>query len=188
MSERFTILKTNEEVSRRIDELAAAISADYCDITEENPLLLLCTLRGAVFFAADLIRKLTVPSEINFLKVHSYQGTRPAGSPIFDLGERIDVRGRYVLVVEDIVDTGQTMDTVIRNFSDKGAADIRICTMLDKPSRRYPQLKETVVPDYIGFEIPDLFVVGWGLDYDEKYRLLPDIMVYHPDAEEGKEQ
>jgi len=187
MDSRFTILRTNAEVSHRIKELAAEISADYQGMTEENPLLLLCTLRGAVFFAADLVRELRIPSEINFLKVHSYQGTRPAGSPIFDLGENIDVRGRHVLIVEDIVDTGQTMDTVMRNFADKGAADIRICTMLDKPSRRFEHLKERVIPHYVGFEIPDLFVVGWGLDYNEKYRLFPDIMVYNPEKEVGKE-
>ena len=187
MNKQFTMLKTNEEVRSRIKELAADISRDYASVIPENPLLLLCTLRGAVFFAADLCRELTVPCEINFLKVHSYQGTRPAGSPIFDLGESIDVRDRHVLIVEDIVDTGQTMDTVMQNFADKGAADIRICTMLDKPSRRYPHLKERVVPDYTGFQIEDLFVVGWGLDYNEKYRLFPDIMVYHPDADDGKD-
>ncbi|MCR4761873.1 MAG: hypoxanthine phosphoribosyltransferase [Oscillospiraceae bacterium] len=180
---RFTLLKTNEEVKKRITELAAEISRDYAGTPEDNPLLVLCTLRGAVFFSADLIRGLTVPCEINFLKVQSYQGTRPAGSPIFELGERIEVRGRDVLIVEDIVDTGQTMDTVMHNFSDKGANSIRIATMLDKPSRRYEHLKETVVPDYIGFEIPDLFVVGWGLDYNEDYRMLPDIMVYHPEED-----
>ncbi len=188
MNEQFTILKSGAEVRSRIRELAAEISADYAGISAESPLLLLCTLSGAVFFSADLVRELTVPCEINFLKVHSYQGIRPAGSPIFDLGENIDVRGRHVLIVEDIVDTGQTMHTVMQNFTDKGAADIRICTMLDKPSRRYPQLKDLVIPDYTGFEIEDLFVIGWGLDYNQKYRLLPDIMVYHPEAENGKEQ
>ncbi len=187
MKERFTILKTNAEVRSRITELAAEISRDYQHIQEDNPLLLLCTLRGAVFFSADLVRELTIPCEIDFLKVHSYQGTRPAGSPIFDLGEHIDVRGRHVLIVEDIIDTGHTMNTVMQNFADKGAADIRICTMLDKPSRRDEQLKERIVPNYIGFPIDDLFVVGWGLDYNEKYRLFPDIMVYHPDAGCGKE-
>lgn len=181
--ERFTLLKTNAEVQSRIREMASEISRDYAGISAENPLLVLCTLRGAVFFSADLIRQLTIPCEINFLKVQSYQGTRPAGSPIFELGERIDVRGRDVLIVEDIVDTGQTMDTVMHNFSDKGAGSIRIATMLDKPSRRYAHLKNTVIPDYIGFSIPDLFVVGFGLDYNENYRMLPDIMVYHPDAE-----
>ncbi len=181
--ERFTLLKTNAEVKARIAEMADEISFDYAGTPEDNPLLVLCTLRGAVFFSADLIRGLTVPCEINFLKVQSYQGTRPAGSPIFELGERIDVRGRDVLIVEDIVDTGQTMDTVMHNFSDKGAHSIRIATMLDKPSRRYDHLKDTVIPDYIGFSIPDLFVVGWGLDYNEEYRMLPDIMVFHPDTD-----
>lgn len=183
MGYKLTMLKSGDEVRRRISELAAQISEDYKDIREDNPLLVLCTLRGAVFFSADLVRELTVPTEINFLKIRSYAGTRPAGSPIFELGEDIDVSGRNVLIVEDIVDTGQTMDTVMRNFSEKGAADIRIASMLDKPSRRLPHLIGTVKADYIGFEIEDLFVVGWGLDYNEQFRLLPDIMVYHPDDE-----
>ena len=179
---QFTLLKSDAEIRERISQLAAQISADYADrVTEDEPLLLLCTLRGAVFFAADLVRKLTVPAEIDFLKVHSYQGTRPAGAPVFDLGEKVAVRGRKVLIIEDIVDTGQTMDTVLHTFRDKGAEELRICTMLDKPARRYPHCKQ-IVPAYIGFSIPDLFVVGWGLDYNEKYRLLPDIMVYHPEA------
>ncbi len=183
MNEHFSILKTEEEIRTRIKELAAEISADYQNIQPENPLLVLCTLRGAVFFAADLIRALTIPCEINFIKVHSYQGTRPAGSPIFELGEQIDVRGREVLIVEDIVDTGQTMDTVTQNFADKGAAGIRIAALLDKPSRRYPHLIGTIAPDYVGFSIEDYFVVGWGLDYNEDYRMLPDIMIYHPDED-----
>ena len=183
MKERFTVLKSDAEIRARIKELAADISKDYQHITPENPLLVLCTLRGAIFFSADLVRELTIPCEINFIKVQSYQGTRPAGSPIFELGERIDVRGREVLIVEDIVDTGQTMDTVMQNFSDKGASSIRIATMLDKPSRRYPHLVGKVVPDYIGFPIDDYFVVGWGLDYNEDFRLLPAIMIYDPDAE-----
>ena len=183
MKERFTVLKSDAEIRARIKELAADISKDYQHIKPENPLLVLCTLRGAIFFSADLVRELTIPCEINFIKVQSYQGTRPAGSPIFELGERIDVRGREVLIVEDIVDTGQTMDTVMQNFSDKGASSIRIATMLDKPSRRYPHQVGKVVPDYIGFPIDDYFVVGWGLDYNEDFRLLPDIMIYDPDAE-----
>lgn len=183
MKERFTVLKSDAEIRARIKELAADISKDYQHIQPDNPLLVLCTLRGAIFFSADLVRELTIPCEINFIKVQSYQGTRPAGSPIFELGERIDVRGREVLIVEDIVDTGQTMDTVMQNFSDKGAASIRIATMLDKPSRRYPHLVDHVKPDYIGFQIDDYFVVGWGLDYNEDFRLLPDIMIYDPDAE-----
>ncbi len=182
MSEQFTMLKTNDEVRRRIAELAVTVSKDYSEtVTADNPLLVLCTLRGAVFFSADLVRSITVPIELDFLKVHSYQGTRPAGIPVFDLGEKINVSGRHVLIVEDIVDTGQTMRTVLSRFREQGAASLRICTMLDKPSRRFPECR-SIVPEYIGFSIPDLFVVGWGLDYDEQFRLLPDIMVYHPEA------
>jgi len=182
MNHALTVLKSNAEVRCRIAEIAAQISADYQSVQPDQPLLVLCTLRGAVFFAADLIRALTVPAEINFIKVHSYDGDRPAGSPIFDLGESIPVRGRQVLIVEDIVDTGQTMDTVMRNFQDKGAESIRICTLLDKPARRSDAAKH-VKPDYIGFTIPDLFVVGWGLDYNDRFRLLPDISVYDPAAD-----
>lgn len=179
-----SVLKSNAEIKARIRELAAEISRDYAHIQSESPLLVLCTLRGAVFFAADLVRELTVPVELDFIKVKSYQGTRPVGAPVFEYGETLDVRGREVLIVEDIVDTGQTMDTVMRSFADKGAAGIRIATMLDKPDRRYAHLKDHVLPDYIGFSVPDLFVIGWGLDYNERYRLLPDIMVYEQTTDE----
>lgn len=176
-------LKSNAEIKARICVLAEEISRDYQHIRQEHPLLVLCTLRGAVFFAADLVRQLTVPAELDFIKVQSYQGTRPAGAPVFEYGAQIDVRGREVLIVEDIVDTGQTMDTVLRCFADQDAVSLRIATMLDKPDRRYAHLKERVKPHYIGFSVPDLFVVGWGLDYNDRYRLLPDIMVYQPEAE-----
>ncbi len=183
MNNRFTLLMHDAEIRARIKELGAEISENYQHIQPEHPLLVLCTLRGAIFFAADLVRTLTIPCEINFIKIKSYQGTRPVGAPIFELGEDIDVSGREILIIEDIVDTGQTMDTVIQNFKDKGVINIRIATLLDKPSRRYEHLVKTIVPDYIGFSIPDYFVVGWGLDYNEDYRLLPDIMIYHPDNE-----
>jgi len=182
MESSFHMLKSNEDVRIRIRELAAQISADYMSVSGNEPLLALCTLRGAVFFFADLVRELSIPCEIDFLKVHSYgSNTRPEGAPVFDLGENIDLRGRHVLIVEDIVDTGATMDTMLRLFRQKGAADIRICTMLDKPDRRRPEFKDTVKPDYIGFTIPDRFVIGWGLDYADKYRLLKDIMYLEAD-------
>ena len=183
MGYKLTPLITNAEIRKRITELAAAINEDYRDIQEDNPLLVLCTLRGAVFFAADLVRELRIPAEINFLKIRSYVGTRPAGAPVFDLGEKIDVSGRHILIVEDIVDTGRTMDAVLKNFSEKGAEGIRIASLLDKPDRRVPELVGIIQPDYTGFTIDDLFVVGWGLDYNECFRLLPDIMVYHPEKE-----
>lgn len=173
-----SVLKTDAEVKARICALAKEISHDYRHVTAENPLLVLCTLRGAVFFAADLVRQLTVPAELDFIKVKSYQGTRPAGAPVFEYGDSISVQGREVLIVEDIVDTGQTMDAVLDCFSEKGALRLRIATMLDKPERRLLHLKERVIPDYVGFSVPDLFVIGWGLDYNDRFRMLPDIMVY----------
>ena len=177
MEAEMKMLKSRQEVEDRIRALAAEITADYRNLTEDDPLLVLCTLRGAVFFFTDLVRALEVPCEIDFLKVRSYgEDTRPVGAPVFDLGENITLKDRHVLIVEDIVDTGATMDTMLRLFRQKGAADIRICTLLDKPVRRRSEFRESIKPDYIGFRIPDLFVIGWGLDYADRYRLLKDIM------------
>ncbi len=181
MNEKFTVLFRHDTITARIAELAEQISADYSGLcTEDNPALILCTLRGAVFFSADLTRQLTIPCELDFLKIHSYHGTRPAGFPIFDLGDKISVTGRHVLILEDIIDTGHTMEAMLNRFRSQNPASLKVCTLLDKPSRREV---EGIIPDYTGFPIDDLFVIGWGLDYNEKYRLLPDIMVYHPEAE-----
>lgn len=169
------VLYSDAEVRARIAELGAQISKDYADVTEQEPLLALCTLRGAVFFYADLVRALEIPCEIDFLKVHSYDGDRPAGAPVFDLGEEIEVKGRDVLIVEDIVDTGATLEAILDLFEQKGAKSIRICTLLNKNERRLPHLKPRIAPEYIGFDVPDYFVVGWGLDYNDRYRLLKDI-------------
>lgn len=180
MNEKLTVLIDHDTVVHRIAELAKQISADYRTCcTAQNPLLVLCTLRGAVFFASDLIRQLDIPCELDFVKIHSYRGTRPAEIPVFDLGENLSVEGRHVLIVEDIVDTGHTIETMLKQFGRQQAESVRVCTLLDKPSRREAA---EVIPDYVCFEIEDLFVVGWGLDYNEQYRLLPDVMVYHPEA------
>lgn len=182
MADRFTVLRTNAELRARIAELAGEISKDYEGrVTEEHPLLLLCTLRGAVFFAADLARCLTVPAELNFIKVHTYVGMESKLEPAFELGENIPVAGQQVLILEDIVDTGRTMDCVVRHYYESGAESVEICTMLDKHKAR-AEGYEKVVPKYTGFKIENLFVVGFGLDYDEKFRLLPDVCVYHPDS------
>ncbi len=182
MNEKLTVLLPHDTVAGRIRELAQQLNQDYQAIrAEDAPVLVLCTLRGAVFFAADLVRQLGFHCELEFVKIHSYQGTRPADVPTFDLGESICATGRHVLIVEDIVDTGHTMETMLRHFNDQKVKSVRICTLLDKPSRREVP---GIVPDYTGFEIDDVFAVGWGLDYNEEFRLLRDIMVYHPDAEE----
>ncbi len=175
MAEKLNLLIPEAEVRAAIARLGTEISRDFSDITEENPLLCLCTLRGAVYFACELTRVLTIPIRLDFIKLCSYSGTRPAGAPLFELGENLDLNGRDVLILEDIVDTGQTIDTVLRTFERRGARRLRVCALLDKPSRRDPRFAH-VKPDYTGFEIEDLFVVGWGLDYNDRYRTLTDIM------------
>lgn len=174
---RLNVLISNQEVKKRITEMSNEISTYYAELVrEEKPLLLLCTLRGAVFFAADLVRQLQIPCEMDFVKIHSYSGTRPEGTPVFDLGEHIQVAGRQVLIVEDIVDTGHTMEAMLERMA--AAEGLQIATLLDKPSRREVT---DITPKFTGFSIADLFVVGWGLDYNEQFRLLPDIMVYDPE-------
>ena len=171
MNEQFSILKSDAEVRTRLKELAADISKDFQHIQPDNPLLVLCTLRGAVFFAADLVRALTIPCEINFIKVKSYQGTRPVGSPIFELGEQIDVKGREVLIIEDIVDTGYPMQSMLEPLGTREPASLEIASLFVKPAR----LKVPVDVKYSVFTIPDRFIVGFGLDYDELGRNFKDI-------------
>jgi hypoxanthine phosphoribosyltransferase len=169
------ILITKEELQVRIAELGRAISADY----QGRDLLMICILRGAVIFLSDLIRQITVPNEIDFMAVSSYGGTRVESSGVvrilMDLTTSIE--GRDVLIVEDIVDTGLTLDYIIDNLKTRRPASLRICALLNKQERR-----EVDVPlDYVGFDIPDKFVIGYGLDYDEKYRNLPFIGVLKPE-------
>ena len=153
----------------RIKEVGRQLSADYAD----KDLLLLCILKGGVLFLTDLMRQLTIPHEIDFLAVSSYgRNVRESTGVvriIKDLDEPID--GRHVLIVEDIIDSGHTLDYITRNLITRNPASLKICTLLDKAERR-----EVDIPvDYVGFEIPDKFVFGYGLDLDEKYRNLPYI-------------
>jgi hypoxanthine phosphoribosyltransferase len=169
------ILITEEELQAKIAELGKAISADY----RGKNLLALCILRGAVIFLSDLIRQLTVPHDIDFMAVSSYGGTSTESSGVvrilMDL--RTSIEGRDVLIVEDIVDTGLTLDYIIDNLKTRRPASLRTCVLLNKHERR----KVPVPLDYVGFDIPDKFVVGYGLDYDEKYRNLPFIGVLKPE-------
>ena len=169
------ILITEEELRAKIAELGKAISADY----QGKDLLALCILRGAVIFLSDLSRQITIPHEIDFMAVSSYGGTRTESSGVvrilMDL--RTSIEGRNVLIVEDIVDSGLTLDYIIDNLKTRRPASLRTCALLNKQERR-----EVDVPlDYVGFDIPDKFVVGYGLDYDEKYRNLPFIGVLKPE-------
>jgi len=173
------VLITEEELQAKIAELGEAISADY----QGKDLLLVCILRGAVIFLSDLIRQITIPHEIDFMAVSSYGGTRTESSGIvriiMDLTTSIE--GRDVLIVEDIVDTGLTLSYIIDNLQTRRPASLRTCVLLDKRERR----KVDVPLDYVGFAIPDKFVVGYGLDYDEKYRNLPFVGVLKPELYVG---
>ncbi len=164
------ILISAEEVQARVAALAAQISADY----EGRELLLICVLKGAVLFLADLMRALTVPSQVEFMAVSSYgNATETSGvvKVLKDLDQPID--GRDVLVVEDIVDSGLTLQYVLGMLAARGPASLEVCALLTKPERRLVEL----TPRYVGFEIPDRFVVGYGLDHAERLRHLPHVAV-----------
>jgi hypoxanthine phosphoribosyltransferase len=165
------ILISEDELQRRVAELGRDISKDY----EGRDLVLVCVLKGGVAFLVDLMRQISIPHEIDFLAISSYGAGRRASSGavrlIMDL--KADIEGRDVLIVEDIVDSGRTMTYLLRTLWARQPASLGVCAVLDKPSRRVVE----VPLDYVGFEIPDEFVLGYGLDLDEKYRNLPYVCV-----------
>ena len=170
MAEKITVLITEEEIDRRIRELAAQISKDY----EGRKIRMVGILKGASFFMCELAKRITVPVSIDFMQVSSYGGATESTGTVRirkDLDESIE--GLDVIIVEDIVDSGRTLAFLGDFLKSKGAKSIRYCTLLDKPERRVVDLKA----DYAGFEIPDQFVVGYGMDYDQEYRNLPYIGV-----------
>ena len=164
------VLVSEEELKAKVAELGAQISRDY----EGKNLVLVSILKGSVVFMADLMRAVTIPCNIDFMVVSSYGG----GKIIKDLDG--DLSGKDVLIVEDILDTGITLSNLVPMLKMRNPNSVKICTILDKPSRR----KADIAPDYEGFAVPDEFVVGYGLDYDEKYRNLPYIGVLKPSVYE----
>ena len=174
MSEKISVLIPEEEIRKRIAEVGAQLSRDY----EGEEVLMICILRGGVFFACELAKHLTVPVSMDFMCVSSYgSGTVSSGRVkiIKDLDENIE--GKHVLIAEDIVDSGNTLSTLIKILQVRKPASIRLCTLLDKPERRVVDIKA----DYSCFEIPDKFVVGSGLDYNQHYRNLPYVGVVELD-------
>ena len=167
------ILVTREEISAAVKKLGQQITKDY----EGRELMVVGILKGAIVFYSDLIREIDLPLRTDFMAVSSY-GSATKSSGVVQLRKDLDrpIEGMDVLIVEDIVDSGMTLSYLKRVFANRGAASVRIATLLDKPARRRVDLKA----DYFCFEIPDEFVVGYGLDFDEKYRNLPDIGVLHP--------
>ena len=170
MKEYDKVLISKEDIEKKVKEISLKISEDYKGL---NPLFV-CILKGSVFFTADLLRNVTTPAQIDFMVVSSYgSGTTSSGTLNIKKDLSVDIKGKHVIVVEDIIDSGNTLYLLKDLLLSREPASVKICTLLDKPDRR---IKEVEV-DYCGFKIPDEFVVGYGLDYDENYRTLPDIRV-----------
>ena len=168
MAERIEVLLSEEEVNARIRQLGEQISRDYAG----KDIYLICILKGASFFACELAKRITVPVYLDFMSVSSY-GSETTSSGVVKIVKDLDspLKGKNVIVVEDIVDTGHTLSYLMGMLQGREPASLRLCTLLDKPDRRVSE----VYVDYIGFTIPDKFIVGYGLDYDQKYRNLPYI-------------
>lgn len=169
-----SIMIDEAQIQARVSELAAEIEADYLD---KEDLLLICVLKGGYVFLADLSRSLSRPHQLDFMGISSYgKGTKSSGAVQIIMDLKAPITDRNVLIVEDIIDSGRTLEYMRQNLLARGPASLRICALLSKPSRR-----EIDVPvNYTGFEIPDEFVVGYGLDFAEEYRNLPYIAVLKP--------
>ena len=172
------VLVSEEQIKARIKEMGEEISREY----EGKDPVVLGVLKGVVVFYADMIRHITVPCQMDFMCLSSYQGTKSTGNMIVKQDMSVDVAGRHVLILEDIFDTGGSLDYTYKHLMSKNPAFVKICTLLDKPERRRPGI--TLKPDWIGFTIPNEFVVGYGLDFNEHYRNLPYVGVLKPEAYE----
>lgn len=168
MSEKIDVLLSEEEVDKRIQELGDIISRDYAG----SQVHLICVLKGGVFFTCELAKRITVPVSLDFMSVSSY-GNDTKSSGVVKIVKDLDdsIENKDVLVVEDIIDSGRTLSYLLDNLRSRNPKSLKLCTLLDKPERRVTEVKV----DYTGFEIPDKFVVGFGLDYSQRYRNLPYI-------------
>ena len=170
------ILVTEEQLKAKVNELGAQITRDYAG----RDLLLVSILKGSVVFMADLMRAIQMPCGIDFMVVSSYGGANTTSTGLVKIVKDLDqdLSGKDLLIVEDILDTGITLSHLVPMLKLRNPASVRLCTILSKPSRR----KADIEPDYLGFEVPDEFVVGYGLDYDENYRNLPYVGVLKPEV------
>ena len=167
------ILLTEEQIQNRIAELGEILTKEYAD---KNPVVV-GVLKGVVVFYADMVRQIKVPCQMDFMWISSYQGTQ-SKEMLVRQDVTADIKGRHVLILEDIYDTGNSLNFTVNHLLSKEPASLKICTLLDKPERRKPGI--TLQADYVGFTIPDAFVVGYGLDYNEHYRNLPFVGVVKP--------
>ena len=179
MAEEISVLISEEKLDQRISEMGEQISRDY----EGQDIHLICILKGGTFFMCELAKRITIPVSIDFMSVSSY-GNSTKSSGVVKITKDLDkpLDGKNVLVVEDIIDTGRTLSYLLKVLEQRNPASLKLATMLDKPDRR---VVDDVNVDYTGFEIPDEFVVGYGLDYAEKYRNLPYIGVLHISEQPG---
>ena len=171
------VLLSEEQLQTRIKELAKTLSEEYAD---KDPVFV-GVLKGVVMFFGDMMRYINIPSQIDFMWISSYQGTNSDQMTV-NRDVSADLKGRHVVILEDIFDTGNSLEFTYHHLLSKEPASLKICTLLDKPERRRPGV--TVKPDYTGFVIPNEFVVGYGLDFDEHYRNLPYIGIMKPEAYE----
>ncbi len=174
MAETISVMISEEDVDKRIKEIGEQISKDY----EGKEVHLICVLRGGVFFMCELAKRISVPVTMDFMSVSSY-GNDTKSSGVVKIVKDLDdsIRGKDVIVIEDVVDSGRTLSYLLEMLKDRNPASLKLCTLLDKPERRVRQVEV----DYTGFEIPDEFVVGYGLDYAQRYRNLPYIGIVHLD-------
>ncbi len=170
------VLFTQQQIAARVDELARQVQHDYCSLSPT----LIGILTGSFVFMADLLRRLDFDLRVDFMAVSSYEdGTVSSGKVRITKDLDHDIAGKHLLIIEDIIDTGQTLKQLTGVLADRGPASIRLCCLLDKPSRRVAEISA----DYTGFTIPDAFVVGYGLDYAQAYRHLPYIAVLKPQGD-----
>ena len=169
------ILLTEEQIQAKVAELGKILAEEYKD---KNPIVV-GVLKGVVIFYADMIRAMDIPCQMDFMCISSYKGTESGGKPVISKDLSNDIRGRHVLILEDIFDTGNSLEFIVNHLKLKEPASLKICTLLDKPERRRPGV--TVKADYTGFVIPNEFVVGYGLDFNEGYRNLPYVGILKPE-------
>lgn len=170
------VLISQEQIQARIRELGQALMAEYGD---KNPVFV-GVLKGVAIFYADMVRAFDAPCQMEFMWISSYEGTQSTGNIRIRQDVAADLTGRHVVVLEDILDTGRSLSFVCAHLRSRGVASLKVCTLLDKPEGRLPGID--MEADYVGFSIPNAFVVGYGLDYDEAYRNLPYVGVLKPEA------
>ena len=172
------VLISEEVLQNRINELAAELNEAYAG---KKPIFV-GVMKGVVLFFADMVKRINTMCEIEFMWISSYEGTNSTGSMIVKRDVSADIKGRHVVILEDIFDTGNSLQFTYNHLMEKEPASLEVCTLLDKPSRRNPAV--TLKPKYVGFQVPNAFVVGYGLDYNEYYQNMPYIGVLRPEVYE----